>query len=421
MSYFCACCNVKDMPMKNFLKKITLPWQMLIALALAILAGAFLPGWMQYIKWTGDIFIRALRMIMIPLVCTSLITGVSGIESAGSLGRIGFKTLAYYLSTSLLAILTGLVLINIFRPGFNAGLSLDANVSISDLTDSSIGDTLINIIPTNIFESLAGADMLPVIFFSLLFGFFITKLQDPGKTMLGSLFSNLFELCMKITAFILMFAPIGIFGLVAPMVASQGDIGSLLQNLGIYAAIVLAGLVIHACITLPGLLSLLARVNPFRHFRGVTTPLITAFSTASSNATLPFTMESVQHHDGVSDRISSFTLPLGATLNMDGTALYEIVAAMFIAQVYGIDLTLGQQLQMVITALLASIGAAGIPMAGMVMMALVLSVVGLPLEAVGLVMAVDPILDRFRTAVNVWSDTCGSVIVAKSENEVLKI
>ena len=407
--------------MKAFLKKITLPWQMLIALLMALLAGALVPSWMQYIEWTGEVFIRALRMIMVPLICTSLITGVSGIESAGSLGRIGIKTLTYYLATSLLAILTGLLLINIFRPGFNAGLTLDESVSIADIADSTISETLINIIPTNIFESLAGADMLPVIFFSLLFGFFITKLKKPGRTMLGSLFSNLFELCMKITAFILRFAPIGIFGLVAPMVASQGNVGSLMQNLGIYSAIVLGGLVIHAFITLPGLLSLIAKVNPFKHFRGVTTPLITAFSTASSNATLPFTMESVKNHSGVSDRISSFTLPLGATLNMDGTALYEIVAAMFIAQVYGIDLTLGHQLQMVITALLASIGAAGIPMAGMVMMALVLSVVGLPLEAVGLVMAVDPLLDRFRTAVNVWSDTCGSVIVAKSEKEELKV
>ena len=226
---------------------------------------------------------------------------------------------------------------------------------------------------------------------------------------------------MKVTAFILLFASIGIFGLVAPMVASQENIGLLLQQLGFYTALVMGGLIIHAFLTLPSLLLLIARVSPFKHFKGMTTPLITAFSTASSNATLPFTMESVKHHSGVSDRITSFTLPLGATLNMDGTALYEIVAAIFIAQAYGIDLSVTQQFQMVITALLASIGAAGIPMAGMVMMALVLSVVGLPLEAVGLIMAVDPILDRFRTAVNVWSDTCGAVIVARSEGEILNL
>lgn len=404
--------------MLKVIKKITLPWQMLIALILALITGALLPGFTHYIEWIGEVFIRALRMIMIPLVCTSLITGISNIGSAGNLGRIGIKTLLYYMATSLLAILTGLVMINLFRPGYNSGLSLDENVEIADLTNSSIGDTLINIVPVNIFESLVQGDMLPIIFFSLVFGFFITRLPGSNKILLSNVFKSLFNLLMKITAFVLMFAPLGIYGLVAPMVAAQENIGMLLQKLGIYGMIVLGGLIIHAFITLPSLLALFAKVNPLKHFSGVTTPLITAFSTASSNATLPFTMESVKHNSGVSDKISSFTLPLGATLNMDGTALYEIVAAMFIAQAYGIELTFIQQFQMVFTALLASIGAAGIPMAGMVMMALVLSVVGLPLEAVGLVMAIDPLLDRFRTAVNVWSDTCGSVIIAKSENEL---
>ncbi len=404
--------------MLKVIRKITLPWQMLIALILALITGALLPGFTHYVEWMGEIFIRALRMIMIPLVCTSLITGISNIGSAGNLGRIGMKTLLYYLSTSLLAILTGLFMINLFRPGYDSGLNLDENVAIADLTDSSIGDTLINIVPVNIFESLVQGDMLPIIFFSLIFGFFITRLPGSNKILLSNVFKSLFDLLMKITAFVLMFAPLGIYGLVAPMVAAQEDTGMLLQKLGIYAMIVLGGLIIHAFITLPSLLALLAKANPLKHFSGVTTPLITAFSTASSNATLPFTMESVKHNSGVSDKISSFTLPLGATLNMDGTALYEIVAAMFIAQAYGIELTFFQQFQMVLTALLASIGAAGIPMAGMVMMALVLSVVGLPLEAVGLVMAIDPLLDRFRTAVNVWSDTCGSVIIAKSENEL---
>lgn len=391
---------------------------MLIALILSLITGALLPDLTHYIGWIGEIFIRALKMIMIPLVCTSLITGISNIGSAGNLGRIGMKTLLYYLSTSLLAILTGLFMINLFRPGYDSGLNLDENVAIADLTNNSIGDTLINIVPVNIFESLVQGDMLSIIFFSLIFGFFITRLPVSNKILLSNVFKSLFDLLMKITAFILMFAPLGIYGLVAPMVAVQEDIGMLLQKLGIYAMIVLGGLIIHAFISLPSLLVLFAKVNPLKHFSGVTTPLITAFSTASSNATLPFTMESVKHNSGVSDKISSFTLPLGATLNMDGTALYEIVAAMFIAQAYGIELTFIQQFQMVFTALLASIGAAGIPMAGMVMMALVLSVVGLPLEAVGLVMAIDPLLDRFRTAVNVWSDTCGSVIIAKSENEL---
>ncbi|MBN1158445.1 MAG: dicarboxylate/amino acid:cation symporter [Bacteroidales bacterium] len=405
--------------MRNIIRKITLPWQMLIALIFAFIFGALVPDGVKYIEWIGNMFIRSLRMIMIPLVCTSLVTGISNIGSAGNLGRIGMKTLIYYLTTSLLAIITGLVMINIFRPGYEAGLSLEENVDIADLTGNTIGETLISIVPVNIFESLAQGDMLPVIFFSLVFGFFLTRLPESHKTLLGNVFESLFNLMMKITGFILIFAPIGIFGLVAPMVASQENIGVLMQKLGIYAGIVIGGLFIHAGFTLPSLIALFAKIHPLRHFRNVTTPLITAFSTASSNATLPLTMESVKNNSRVSDKISSFTLPLGATLNMDGTALYEIVAAMFIAQAYGIELTVLQQFQMVLTALLASIGAAGIPMAGMVMMAIVLSVVGLPLEAVGLVMAIDPLLDRFRTAVNVWSDTCGSVIIAKSENEIL--
>jgi len=234
-------------------------------------------------------------------------------------------------------------------------------------------------------------------------------------------FNSLFDIMMKITMWIIRFTPIGVFGIVAKVIADQDDLLGLAARMGLYMLTVMLGLSFHAFITLPLLTRFLGKVNPIKHFKAVTTPLLTAFSTSSSGATLPLTMTAVEQNDGVSNKVSSFTLPLGATVNMDGTALYELVVAVFIAQAYGIDLSFGEQMIMVWTALLASIGAAAIPMAGMVMITVVLTVAGLPLEGIGLVLAVDRILDMFRTSVNVWSDTCGAVIIAKSEGEKLKV
>lgn len=226
---------------------------------------------------------------------------------------------------------------------------------------------------------------------------------------------------MKLTMFIVLFTPFGIFGLVAEKVSEQNDLVALMQSMGLYMGTVLLALAIHGTITLPVITKFVGKSNPYKHFNAVKTPLITAFSTSSSGATLPLTMEAVENNSGVSNKITSFTLPLGATINMDGTALYECVAVIFIAQAYGMELSVVQQIIVVITALLASIGAAGVPMAGLVMITIILTAVGLPLEGVGLILAVDRILDMFRTATNVWSDSCGAVIIAKSEGEVLKV
>ena len=239
--------------------------------------------------------------------------------------------------------------------------------------------------------------------------------------MLTDLFNAVFDVMMKVTMFIIKFTPFGIFGLVAEKIAQQSDLYALVQSLGLYMLVVMLGLFVHAGISLPLLVKFIGKANPLKHFTAMRTALLTAFSTSSSNATLPLTIQSVEENDGVSNKISSFTLPLGATINMDGTALYECVAVMFIAQAYGIDMSIGKQLIVVVTSLLASIGAAGIPMAGLVMITIILTAVGLPLEGVGLILAVDRILDMFRTSVNVWSDSCGSVIIARSEGEVLKV
>ena len=402
--------------------KLKLHWQILIALVIAILYGLFFTEYVSYVRWMGDIFLRGLRMIIVPLILTSIISGVANIGDAHNLGRLGLKTFAYYITTSFFAIITGLVLVNIIRPGVGADLGLTSEVPELTATSGDLGEVIMRMIPTNIFDALASADMLAIIFFSILFGYFITKAEDKYKTMFIDFFNGGFEVMMKLTHFVIIFTPLGILGIVAGVVADQADnILSLMGSLGMYMASVLLGLMFHAFVTLPLIIKFVARVKPSKHFKAMTAPLLTAFSTRSSSATLPLTLDAVENNSGVSNKITSFVLPLGATVNMDGTALYECVAAMFIAQAYGMDMSFIQQLLIVVTALLASIGAAGIPMAGLVMITVILSVVGLPLEGVGLILAVDPFLDMCRTTVNVWSDSCGAVTIAKTEGETLKV
>ena len=405
--------------------KIKLHWQILIAFIAAIILGLSIPQHSEYIRWMGDIFLRALQMIIVPLILTSIISGVTNLGGGQNLSRLGIKTISYYMITSLFAILTGMILVNIIRPGIGADLGLTSEVPELSGLSGDIGEILMRIIPTNIFSAMASADMLGIIFFSILFGYFTTKVESKYSTFLIDLFNAGFEVMMKLTSFIVKFAPIGILGIVTGVVADQAEDKSKLLNmvehLGVYMLTVISGLAFHGMITLPLILKFFAKADPFLHFKAMSLPLITAFSTSSSSATLPLTMNAVESNSGVSNKITSFVLPLGATVNMDGTALYECVAAMFIAQAYGYELTIIQQMIMVVTALLVSIGAAGIPMAGLVMMSIVLSAVGLPLEGVGLILAVDRILDMCRTTVNVWSDTCGAVTIAKTEGETLKV
>ncbi len=400
--------------------RIALHWQILISLILAILAGIFLPQLVPYVAWTGDVFIRALKMIILPLILGSIISGIIQIGSSDSLGRIGLKTLSYYFLSSLLAIVTGLILVNLFEPGTGISLKTNETINLPNVEDNSIGNLLIEIIPANLFESMAKGEMLPVIFFALLFGFFIARSAEKHKKILGDFFDALFHVMMKLTLFIIRFTPIGIFGIVIKVVAEQDELIDLAGSLGKYMLVVIAGLAIHSLLSLPLVLRIFG-LSARKHLRAMRVPLLTAFSTSSSSATLPLTMESAEHGAGIPNKITGFTLPLGATINMDGTALYELVAAMFIAQAYGIEMTITQQIIAVFTALLASIGAAGIPMAGLVMITIVLTAIGLPLEGVGLILAVDRILDMFRTAVNVWSDSCAAAVIAKSEGETTNI
>ena len=405
--------------------KLKLHWQILIAFVLAIILGISIPEHTGYVRWLGDLFLRALKMIIVPLVLASITTGVANIGDAKNLGRIGIKTFSYYISTSLLAIVTGLFLVNMIKPGIGADLGFKMSIPEMTSTTGSISDILMRMIPTNIFQALYNSDMLAIIFFAILIGYFITQVQKNYSDNLLTLFNAIFEVMMKLTSFIIKFAPLGILGIVTGVVADQASdkakLISMAQHLGVYFVTVLIGLFIHTFISLPLIIKFLGKVNPILHFKAMSLPIITAFSTSSSSATLPLTMEAVENDAGVSNKISSFVVPLGATVNMNGTALYECVAVMFIAQAYGIELTFMQQIIVVVTALLAAIGSAGIPMAGLVMMSIVLSAVNLPLEGVGLILAVDRPLDMCRTVVNVFGDTCGAVVIAKSEGETLKV
>jgi Na+/H+-dicarboxylate symporter len=413
------------MAKSRFRLSLPLHFQILIMLLAGGLFGYYFSDITRYTNWIGDLFLRALNMIIVPLIFCSITTGVASVGSSGNLGRLGIKTMGFYLLSSFAAIVTGLFLVNIFKPGVGADLGFIEPVEGIAAASDSFSQTLIKIIPTNIIEALAQGQMLSIIFFSILFGFFLTRISEKPQKLIADVFNGILEVIMRITMFIIRFTPLGIFSITAKVIAQQvingNGIDEIIARLGLYMVTVLAGIFFHFFITLSLALKFLGKVNPMKHFRNMATPILTAFSTSSSNATLPLSMEAVENNDGVSNKIASFTLPLGATINMNGTALYECVAVIFIAQAYGIDLSFGQQMIVVFTSLLAAIGSAGIPMAGLVMMAVVLKAVGLPLEGIGLLLAVDRILDMFRTTLNVYGDTCGAAIIAKSEGEKLNI
>jgi Na+/H+-dicarboxylate symporter len=284
---------------------------------------------------------------------------------------------------------------------------------------SDLSDVFLSMVPPNVIQAAADGQMLGLIFFSLLFGFFITRIDRDRGALLTSFWQAVADVMMGITDLIMKFAPLGVFALVAKTVAGIGadEIDDLAVSLGTFTLSVLLALAVHTLVTLPLMLRIVGRVNPLAHFSAMMPALLTAFSTASSSATLPLTMECVQDRARVSKRTSSFVLPLGATVNMDGTALYECVAAIFIAQAYGLQLDFVTQFTIVLVALLTSIGVAGIPAASLVAITIILATIGLPAEAIGLILAVDRILDMFRTSVNVFSDSCGAVIIARTEGE----
>jgi proton glutamate symport protein len=374
-------------------------------------------GWKRMLtaaaKYGGDLFLRLLKMITVPLIVTSLITGVAGLDNTSRFGAMFGRTLAYYGITSMLAITTGLIIVNILRPGIGAELP-GGTEAVLHGGDQSLPGILLglvdNMIPTNPIQSLASSSFLSIITFSIIFAVFIVRTGGETARVLREFFQAAFEVMMRLTMAIISLAPYGVFCFMVYATASQGL--AIFATLAWYMLAVFLALAVHACITLPLLVKFVAKRSPLEFARAMSPALMTAFSTASSNGTLPLTMTCVEDRAKVSNKVSSFVLPLGATVNMDGTALYEAVAVLFIAQAYRGDLALADQILVAITALLASVGAAGIPHAGLVMMAIVLQAVNLPLEAQGIIIAVDRVLDMCRTSVNVWSDSCGCAIIA---------
>jgi len=372
-------------------------------------------------RFLGELFLRLLKMITVPLIVTSFVTGVAGLGNTSRLGSMFGRTMAYYFVTSVLAITTGLVMVNVIRPGLGAELPGSSGPPVEfNGGDQSLGDMFIGLIqkmiPENPVHALSNGDFLSIIVFSILLGIFIIHTGGRSGETLRNFFQAAFDVMMRMTMFIISLAPIGVFAFMLFATASQGL--AIFATLAWYMLAVFGALVIHAVVVLPLIVKFVGRRSPVAYARAMSPALMTAFSTASSNGTLPLTITCVEERAGISNRISSFVLPLGATINMDGTALYEAVAVLFIAQATAasdpsLHLTLAVQIKVAVTALLASVGATGIPHAGLVMMAIVLQAVGLPLEAQGVILAVDRVLDMCRTSVNVWSDSCGCAVLAR--------
>ena len=405
------------------MRKIPLYLQIILALVLGAICGATLPSVIPYIQWVGNLFMNALCMLIVPIVFFSVSVSVEGLCSGpgGTLGRIGGKAVGMYVITMLLAIATGLCLVWLIRPGASVTGVGVASAVPATVGEFSVTDIVSGFIPSNIIYAFAHNNTVPVIFISILVGFFVTRISAENKAAIVTLLKGGYELTLKMMNLVIRFAPLGVFAIVAKQFADAGDIAALLKNMLMYVITVAAGLLIQTFITLPLLLRFVGKVHPFRHFRNMGVPLLTAFSTASSGATLPLTLQAVKEKDGVSAKVTDFVVSLGATINMNGAALLECVAVIFIAQVYGVDLTVMQTVLISLMSLLCAIGSAGVPMSAMVMMAIILNVVGLPPEGIGLVIGVDRILDMLRTAVNVYGDTCVAVLVGKSEGEKLSI
>lgn len=395
--------------------KIKLHFKILIGFALGIIFGFILGPSASAIKPIGDLFLRLIRMVIVPLVLSSLVVGSASMGDIKKLGRVGLKTITYYLSTTALAVTIGLILGNIITPGI--GLRIDIpTTSVEPRVAPGLVDTILDIFPTNPLASMVNMNMLQIIVFALFLGVTIAIIGKKGEP-LYKFFESLAEVMYKLTGIVMEFAPYGVFALIATVVGNHG-LNVLLPLLKIIIAVYL-GCIIHAGLTYSVAVSAFAKMNPIRFFKGIIEPATVAFSTASSAATLPVTMRCTEDNLGVSKGICSFVLPLGATINMDGTALYQGVCALFIAQVYGIPITLGTQLTIVATATLASIGTAGVPGAGMIMLTMVLTSVGLPLDGILLIAGIDRILDMARTSVNIIGDASAAVVVAATEGELI--
>ncbi|MFC0523878.1 dicarboxylate/amino acid:cation symporter [Pontibacillus salicampi] len=383
----------------------------IVGLGLNAIGGSVQDVLQQYVLFPlGQIFVKLIKMLVVPIVVVSLVLGTAGISDPKKLGRLGFKTIAFFLVTTAVALTLALSLGAIFQPGAG-GTPIEAGEFNAEEAPSVV-DTLLNIIPTNPIDAMAQGEMLQVIAFSIIIGFGLSQIGEKGNR-IYTLFEQANELLMYLVHIVMKFAPYGAFALIGEAIASQG--GDALLKMFKYMLVVLVALLVHLLVTYGSALSLLGKINPFEFFKKFSPAMIVAFSTSSSSGTLPVSMRTLQDKLNVPKSVSGFVQPLGATINMDGTAIMQGVATMFIAQMYGINLGIGELLTVVLTATLASIGTAGAPGVGLIMLSMVLTAVGLPVEAISLVLAVDRLLDMCRTSVNVTGDAAAAYIIARSE------
>ncbi|HAM80175.1 dicarboxylate/amino acid:cation symporter [Ornithinibacillus bavariensis] len=392
-------------------------WQILAAFVLAIIVGLLLGERATYVQPLGDLFLRLIKFIIVPLILATIIIGVTNAGDMKKLSKLGGKTIAFYLATSVIAVAIGLVVAILVSPGTGVDVELKEE-NIPSVETQSVIDTLLNIIPTNPVESLATANVLQIIFFAIFLGIGITLVGDKARPV-ERFFHGLAEIMYKITGVVMTLVPLGIFGLLTPIVGQYG-LDVLMPLMKLILAVLIAS-ILHVAVIYSIVLKTLGKMNPLHFFKGILPAATVAFTTCSSSGTLPVTMKNTQENLGVSKETTSFVLPLGATINMDGTAIYQGIAVVFTAQYFGTSLSLGQLVIVALVATLASIGAAGVPGAGMVMLTMTLAAVNLPLEAIALVAGIDRILDMIRTTVNIMGDAAASVVVEQSERNAEQI
>lgn len=413
--------------------KLALHWQMGIALILGATLGIIFcdsySAWGNVINGIGDIFLHAINMIVIPLVFLSTVLGISTMTDSKSMGRIAVKTFLYFIVTAVLAAAVGVIVADVLRPGYGthkAEVDAGGILETAQATESStLMDIIVDIVPSNIFEAFSSGNILPIIFFSLLLGYFITKIRGNRQATINNVFESFSDAIMALTNFIIRLAPLGIFAIVMVLVGKQAsDLGALkecFRNFAFFVIVVWISLIVMGGIVLPIMVGLMAKVSPIKHLKQIYSALMVAFSTSSSYSALPLIISDAKEKMGVSNNIASFTVPLGITFNKIGTIVYECVAVIFVAQAVGMDLTAAQQVSLIGASIVTVLGAPSIPMAGVITLAVLLAALGLPTDYIGMFMAIDILCDMPKTLLNAYSVSCSAIIVARSEGEILKI
>ena len=385
--------------------------------------------WGNVINGIGDIFLHAINMIVIPLVFLSTVLGISTMTDSKSMGRIAVKTFLYFIVTAVLAAVVGVIITDALRPGYGTHKTeVDAGEimkTVESTESSTLMDKIVDIVPSNIFDAFSSGNILPIIFFSLLLGYFITKIHSNRQAAINNVFESFNDAIMALTNFVIRFAPLGIFAIVMVLVGKQAsDLGALkecFRNFAFFVIVVWISLIVMGGIVLPIMVGLMAKVSPIKHLKQIYSALMVAFSTSSSYSALPLIISDAKEKMGVSNNIASFTVPLGITFNKIGTIVYECVAVIFVAQAVGIDLTAAQQVSLIGASIVTVLGAPSVPMAGVITLAVLLAAMGLPTDYIGMFMAIDILCDMPKTLLNAYSVSCSAIIVARSEGEMLKI